>query len=149
MANAEMWDYLASEGVTADKPGVTLSVTPSEILPAEGFKRQDVYEMDSGQIVCVGISNNSYFDVKLRWKILTTSDAGTIMDIWHNTDKGNGFLNSFYWDHPTETTHVYTVKFKTNLTTNYIADYGSAHQQVGEITLRVFGRKPVALLAAQ
>jgi hypothetical protein len=88
----------------------------------------------------IGVSDISYFDITLQWKILPTSDAGTIMDFWHDANKANGMENSFYWAHPVDG-HTYVAHFISEITTFYKSEYPSAHVEVGSVNLRIIGRK--------
>ena len=140
MANAEMYDYL--ETIIADDvdyTATTLSVTPTTILPFDSDKAQDIHEMDSGAVIVVTKSDQSYFDITLEWDNISASDHGIIFDFYNSTTKANAREFTFYWEHPTDE-HTYVARFMSKLTSNYIHKYG-ARMKVNQIKLRIEGRK--------
>ncbi len=138
MAAKEMYDYLSS--VTADYTTTELSVAPQEILTSIGTKSQVVHKFDDGSVSVISLSDSSYFDVFLQWNIISDSDAGTIMDFWHDTSKANGMENTLYWQHPTDG-HTYTVRFMEPL--RRVQKGGVVnYQEVSQVKLRVEGYKP-------
>jgi hypothetical protein len=138
MADKEMYDYLST--VTPTYTATILSVTPQMVLPATGKKSQVLHEFDDGSIGVISKSSSSYFDVSLQWDILISSDAGIIMDFWHDTNKANGMENSFYWQHPADG-HTYVAHFMGPLTTVYTQGRGADYKEVQQIELRIIGRK--------
>ena len=136
MAASEMWDYLSV--VTADYTATSLILNPHRILTESGQKNQVVHLGVDGSEEIVTLSSQTIFYVSLQWDVLTPSDAGTVYDLYHDTNKANGISNTFYWDHPTDG-HSYTVRF-TGLFKRAIRP-ASIHS-VAEIKLKVLGRKP-------
>lgn len=138
MAAKEMYDYLST--VTPTYSTTTLNIVSSTIIPQTGRKSQILHEFDDGSVSVIGVNDSSYFDITLQWKILSLSDAGTIMDFWHDANKANGMENSFYWAHPSDG-HTYVCNFMSEITTNYNAEYPSDKVSVGSVNMRVIGRK--------
>jgi len=137
MADKEMYDYLTTK--TPDYTATTLSIRPQGELKYTGKKSQVAHEMDDGSIAVISVSDNSYFDVFIGWRILTESDAGTIMDFWHDTNKANGMEKSFYWAHPVDG-HTYVAKFMSDFSGVFKAGWGT-RQSVPGVELRIIGRK--------
>lgn len=136
MAEKAMYDYLSDK--TADN-NETLSVAPQNVMSEVGQLNQKIHEFDDGSVEVVEISSNNYFNVTLQWTISSESDAGTIMDFWHNSGKGNGRAETFYWDHPTDG-HTYVVRFLEKLTRVRKAGLPN-YLEVSQVKLRVEGRK--------
>jgi len=93
---------------------------------------------DAASEVRISHSDDSEFFVDIDWHGLTPSDAGIIIDMFHNTSKANGIENSFYWSHPTDG-HDYTVRFDSPVPRS-IGPFW-VHGIVG-VTLKILGRKP-------
>lgn len=133
-----MADYLSS--VTADYATETLDIPCHEVLVQTAKKEQFVHRFSDGQRGTVTLSNTSFFTVKLRWKGLTSTNAGIIADFWNSTTKGNGLARSFYWSHPRDG-NDYTVKFAEPLGQEWVEDDPN-RSNVKEIVLDVWGTKP-------
>lgn len=111
MANWEMWDVLSA--VTPDYSDTKLDVRPSTELLEEGDKNQEVLVADDDSDTIITLSSTSVFYVELTFENITEAEAGTIMDMYHNTNKANGKARSFLWKHYGEASdpHEYTVRF--------------------------------------
>jgi len=131
-----MHDYLSD--VAADCV-TTLSVTPDAVLTEKGRKHQVLHIFDDASVVGVSINDDSYFEVTLQWDVISESDAGLILDMWHDKTKANGIENMFYWVHPIDG-HTYTVRFLTEIERAYSQALGIM-QRVSQVTLRVEGMK--------
>jgi hypothetical protein len=129
-----MYDYLST--VTPDYATTTFQVAPQEVLAEEGEKLQVVHFADDGSEERIDLSTASIFYVTLVWKSISASDAGTIVDFYHDSAKGNGITRSFKWTHPTDG-HTYVVRFNDKLgrTIRPVATHG-----INAIRLRVLGR---------
>lgn len=137
MGLKEMYDYLSN--LTADYTTETLDISPQIKMYERGGKRQEVLKSDDPTSeVRITHSNTSEFYVDIDWHGLTPEDAGTIIDIFHNTSKADGISKSFYWTHPTDG-HDYTVRFDSpvprGIGPSWIHD-------IKNITLKILGRKP-------
>jgi len=129
-----MYDYLSQ--VTADN-NVTLAVTPNKVIVEEGSKNQSIRMGDDGSEERVSFSDNSIFYCTLIWTYKNESDAGTIMDFYHDAAKGNGNAESFKWTHPTDG-HSYVVRFDGPLDRHLTAT-NSVRFGFPRVRLRVLG----------
>ena len=134
MASKEMYDYLSQ--VTADN-NVTLAVTPNKVIVEEGSKNQSIRMGDDGSEERVSLSDDSIFYCILIWTRKNESDAGTIMDFYHNVGYGNGNTESFKWTHPTDG-HSYVVRFDGPLDRHLIAT-NTVVFSFPKVRLRVLG----------
>ena len=106
MAAKEMHDYLS---VVAADNDVTLSVSPNNVIVEDGSKNQVIHIADDRSEERISLSDDSIFFVTLIWTYKNASDAGTIMDFYHDAAKGNGNAKSFKWSSPDG--HTYVVRF--------------------------------------
>lgn len=108
-----MYDYLS---LLAPDNNVTLATPcPQKVLVEHGLRNQVVHLADDDSEERIGFSTGTIFDVTLIWRALSESDAGTILDFYFDTAKGDARLKSFKWAHPTDT-HTYVVRFNSDLT---------------------------------
>jgi hypothetical protein len=140
MADFEMYDRLTS--MVADYTTTTLSVSPQQILVEEMEKNQDVHLFDDGSERVISRSNACIFMVSLAWLTgISSSDAGTIMDLFSDPIKANAYSRSFYWAHPMDG-HTYVAKFRSALTRNWRAGKSSAGKhEIAQIKLKIIGRQ--------
>lgn len=141
MAAREMYDYLSS--ATADN-NYTLNVSPNKVIVEEGSKKQLVRIGDDGSEERISFSDDSIFYVTLIWTYKNESDAGTIMDFYHDADKGNGIAETFKWLSPDG--HIYTVRFDGPLRRQLIATNGIRYD-FPSVRLRVVGESSIAINA--
>lgn len=134
MAAKEMYDYVAT--VAADNNETLSTPKPQIVLVEEGELNQAVHLMDDGSDQVVTLATAEIFYVTLQWNFLSAADAGTIMDFYFDTSKGNGMAESFKWDHPTDG-HTYVVKFRDRWSRSL--EPGSV-QYYPRIRLKVIGR---------
>ena len=141
MAEKEMYDYLSD--TVADYTTTTLSVTCQVELKETGNKTQVYHKFDDGSISVSTLSDSSYFDADLQWPNgISKSDAGTIMDFWHDANKANGGENTIYWEHPVDG-HTYIIRFMGPLTRKWVAGFTN-HMQIPAVPVRIEGRKAEA-----
>src|SRR5512139_870435 len=134
MAAKEMYDYLSTISADVD---VTLSTpNPQRILTEAGSKQQVVHFGDDGSEMVITLSDSWIFLVTLLWESLTSSDAGTILDIYYNASYANRRAKSFKWAHPSDG-HTYVVKFAGDLERS-IKPAGL--HGVSTVSLKVLGR---------
>ena len=138
MAAKEMYDYLSE--VTADYTDTELDIDCHEALQEMGEKVQHEHIFSDGQRGVVTMSANSYFIVTLNMTLLSLSDSGLVMDMYHDEDKANGKARTFYWVHPRDG-HTYTVKFMEALGSSFSALVSSRISHPA-IKLFVVGNKP-------
>ena len=124
----------------ADYTSRELNVTPQNVLPEEGSKKQTKKEFDDGSIAVVTLSGQTRFNVSLQWDVLTHEDAGEILNFYHDSTKANGMENTFYWRHPIDG-HIYVARFLGPLRQVRRAKYGGQYREVSEIQMRIEGRK--------
>ena len=133
MAAKEIYDYVST--VTADN-NETLTVAPSEVVEI-GYRNQAVHlgDDETEEVVDLG-GGSSIFKVILRWNAKEAADAGTLLDFYHDSTKGNGMADSFKWNHPTDG-HTYVVKFRSDVqrAIKELTIFGFT-----EITLKIMGR---------
>lgn len=110
MAAKEPYDYLPA--VAADY-NYTLSIEAQGQVTEEGYKNQIIHMADDNSEERITLSTGSLFYVSWDWNILSESDSGTILDLYHDSAKANGIGNSFYWQG--HDTHIYTVRFDMKL----------------------------------
>ena len=118
MANIEMADFLST--VTPDSTAATFSLASQRTLIEEGIKNTVVHYGDDGseERISLGTTGISIFYVTQSWDVLDESDAGTIIDQYHNALKGDGMSKSFKWVNlaePSTSRHVYVARFDSNV----------------------------------
>lgn len=133
---ADMSSYLSTK--VADYITTELSITPQVELIEEGKKQQYQHEYDSGDIEIVTTSG-TFFIVTLQWNYLSISDAETILDFYHDTNKANGKKRSFYWQHPLDG-NTYVARFGSDLTQIDNVKKPNA-KEISTVTLRIEGVK--------
>ena len=131
-----MADYLPV--ATADYD-YTLSVTPQAVMPQEGDKLQVVHEYDDGTVAVVTLAQQSKFNIQVQWNLLSNSDASTILDLYHDSNKANARAYTWYFHHPIDE-RDYVVRFMTQLTQTLQAGL-TGYRENPQITLRVEGVK--------
>ena len=136
MADKELYDYLST--VTPDYTSTTLTVSPSEVIIEEGEKSCVILTGDDGSEERIALSNSSIFYVTLRWNNKNSSDAGTIVDFYHDATKGNGMARTFKWTCPVDAGgHTYVVRFAGKLNRNISVP---GYHTIPDIRLKVVGR---------
>lgn len=129
---AEPYDYLST--ISSDY-NYTLSITAQEIVSEEGFKNQLIHMADDNTEERITLNTGSVFYVDIPWPILSESDSGTIMDLYHDAAKANGIGRSFKW--LSHDGHTYVVRFdcKLDRTTGPALQHG-----IPTVRLRILGR---------
>lgn len=138
MAAKTMADYLSS--ATPDN-NATLRVKPSKVIVEEGHKNTVIHIGDDGSEERISLSSSSIFYCTLIWTNKGASDAGTIMDFYHDSAKGNGEAESFKWEHPTDDNY-YTVRFDGKLK-RHLKHAGSVFFDFPNVRLKVLGTHTV------
>lgn len=137
MAEKTMADYLSV--IVADYTVTDFDLAPQRIMREEPVKKQVLHEYDDGTETGINLSSTDFFNITLEWAAIELSPAGTIMDLWHDTNKANGKLRSWYLQHPLET-NIYVVKFRGPLTRMHIAG-ATSWLEIPQVPLRVIGKK--------
>lgn len=130
-----MSDYLSA--VVPDYLGTVLSVNPQQTMTEIGSKNQVIHMADDGSEERITFSGTSIFYVTMAWDLLSATDSGTIVDIYHDSNKANGTNKSFRWDHPDPNDNTrYVVRFDGELDRNILYPY---NQGISTVKLRVLG----------
>jgi len=108
--NKELYDYLSI--VTSDVD-ITLTINPQSVLKTNISKNQIIRKGDDNSREVLNFNDDPIPYIFIRYDLLDASDVGTIFDIWMDTSKANGMLNSFKFDHPDG--HTYVVSFETDI----------------------------------
>lgn len=102
----ELYNHISTVSSDVD---VTLNIACQVEVIEESYKDQEIHYAADGSTSRKGFSEDSIGIFKIQYRVLTASDAGTIFDIYHDTDKANGLTNSFKFVHPDG--YTYVVKF--------------------------------------
>jgi hypothetical protein len=138
MANWEMWDELSEVSPDYD---YLLDIRPTTEYIEEGDCNQVVHQGDDDSDAVVTISSDSVFYVSIQFENISESDAGTIMDLYHDSSKANRRARSFKWKNYGEysDSHDYTVKFVSAPRRIVKSPF---NYTVDTIKLKVLGRTP-------
>ncbi len=101
-----MYDFLSTIAADVNQ---TLQITPQGEIVEEGDFDQVVHEGDDGSEERISFSTTRRFFVEFGWKILSESDIGTIFDLYFDSAKAYGVVNSFKWVRGDG--HTYVVRF--------------------------------------
>jgi len=134
MALIEMYDYVST--VTPDYSAATLSLTPHNVMSELSEKNQVIHTADDNSEERISLSDDNIFRVTLAWEVITEAEAGTIVDFYYDSTKGNGIARTFKWDHPTDG-HTYVVRFDGKIIRQIRP---ASLYDIKSITLRVVGR---------
>jgi hypothetical protein len=130
-----MYDKLATIAADVNQ---TLSLKPQgEISSEEGSFTQKIFIGDDGSEQRVNLgSTTPIFYVTFDYKLLSESDMGTLFDLYFDSAKAFGMVNSFKWSSRGDT-HTYVVRFDMKLSRS-----GNAQSRMGAkgIRLRILGR---------
>lgn len=132
MAAKEPYDYLSV--VTADYD-YTLTIKAQGTVTEEGWKNQVIHMADDNSEERITLSSGSIFYVSWSWAQLSESDAGTILDLYHDASKANGMGRSFKW--MGHDGNSYVVRFDMKLTRTGTA---SSRWGFGDVRLRILGK---------
>jgi len=130
-----MYNHLSNATPDIAAGTFTLNIDPHQILTETGSKSQEIVTADDGSETCITYSNSTRFYVTLQWTFLSSADATTIWNAYHNATRGNGMANSFVWSHPTDS-HNYVVKFAGPISRNIKP---GVIRGISQIKLRVLG----------
>jgi len=134
MAAKEMYDYLSEATPDSD---VTLSVNPQQTIVEESEPNQIILRGDDGvSKEIITLSNEIIFFVNLQWPKITPADAGTIMDFYFDSAKGDRMAKTFYWVHTDG--HTYVASFACKFTRNLLP---TTRHGIVSVRLEVVGKK--------
>lgn len=133
-----MWDYLSE--VVPDY-NATLDIERRADITEDGQKNQVVHLGDDDSEEIITFSNNSIFYADISWSLLKETEAGTICDFFHDSNKANGMARTFKWIHYGERTdqHTYTVRFASRIPRT--PKPGNLYA-IESIRLKILGRAP-------
>ena len=132
MAAKEIYDYVSEATADHDQ---TLSLAARGDVVEHGSKNVVIHlgDDESEQRVSLG-SGGSIFYLTYPWSSLNESDAGTVVDFFHDASKGNGRASSFKLSHTDG--HTYVVRFDTEL--DRTVKLGNIHSAA--VRFKVLGR---------
>ena len=111
MAAKEPYDYLSI--ITADYD-YTLTIKAQGNITEEGIKNQYLHRGDNNSREAITIFSGSMWFVSWDWAQLSEADAGTVLDLYHDSAKANGIAKTFKWSG--HDGHPYVVAFDCDLT---------------------------------
>lgn len=133
MAAKELYDYLSTIAADVNQ---TLSLVAQGEITEEGGFTQAVHSGDDGSEERVNLGGTApIWYVNFNLNTLTASDAGTVVDLYFDTAKAYGMINSFKW--ASDDGHTYVVRFADPLPRS--RHHGVLHG-VKKIRLRILGR---------
>ena len=106
MSAMEPYDFLSVMPIDYD---YTLSITAQETVSEAGFKNQVIHMADDNSEERITLASGSIFYADVPWPILSESDSGVIMDLYHDAAKANGMGRVFKW--LSHDGHTYAVRF--------------------------------------
>jgi len=110
---------------------VTLSITAQGSVHEESRENTVVHLGDDESEERIILSSTPVFFASFGWNVLSESDAGTILDLYHTSAQGMG--KSFKWTHGG---HTYAVRFACEMSRS-----GSAASRYGSnVKLKLLGR---------
>ena len=120
MAAAEPYDYISS-GVTKDST-YTLNLTARGRVRESGRRHQIVHMADDGATEeVISLDTVPQFYLEYPWRALNESDAGTILDFWASTAKGDGMAKRFLMVHAHGTqSQQYIVRFNNGFSRDIV-----------------------------
>ena len=136
MSAKELYDYFATATPDYD---AFLSVSAPQSVIEVFDKNQNIKYYDDGSSRVIIRSSKVIAQIRLRWPDgITASDSGTIMDMFLDASKANGYAKSFKYQYPNDG-HTYVVKFKSRITRtrSFLANIGFI--PVDEILLSIEG----------
>jgi len=110
----------ASPDYGADSADSQLELTPHNVMTEQSEKNQVIHTADDNSEERISFSNDNIFWVSLSWATISETDAGTILDFYFSSTKGNGITRTFLWKHPTDTwcqtaANYYIVRFSSSV----------------------------------
>jgi len=138
MSASEIYDWVANASPATPDYNYTLQIKAQGSVKESGKKDQEVHEADDTTEEVVTLNSTSVFNVSWSYARLSESEAGTIMDLYHDTAKANGMARSFLW--LSYDGHTYKVRFNCDLDrTRTRSQWGAS-----EVKLKILGRIPDA-----
>ena len=118
----------------------TLSVSPQKIMTLSGGKEIVIHQGRGINEERIILSDQTKFQLKLQWNILTRANWDTLFNWYHDPDKACGVGKSFWWSAPSQyDAHTYVVRFDS-LWDSFVESFETFG--VPTMLLYVLGRKP-------
>lgn len=130
---SEMHNFLSPK--TASYTATNFNVSPQRIIFERGEKKSKIYQGHDTSNQRFIYKSASVFEVELQWDVLSESDAGTILDFYHDSAKACGILRTFQWPHPTDG-YTYVVRFIGDISRSITP---SNHHGIAKLPLAVDG----------
>lgn len=129
MASREPYDYVADATADVD---VTLTIVAQGQVSEISRENTVIHIGDDGSEERIILSATPVFTLSWSWNVLSESDSGTILDLYHTTAQGRG--RSFKCAHGG---HTYVVRFDCDLARvgQHAARYG-----VPGVVLKILGK---------
>jgi hypothetical protein len=132
VAAKELYDYLDTVTPDVDQ---TLSIDPQAVLTELAIKNDVVHYGDDDNEEVISLSGNKkIMYIVILYNLLNASDSGTVLMFWMDESYGDGFANSFKFDHPDG--HTYVVRFDTG----FERQQAPTTYSMKQIKLRVLGK---------
>ena len=132
MAQFLMSDFLST--VVADY-AYTLNIAPHNEMEIDTLKTQKMLYTDDNDPLPLDIDGTSKYLVTLTWTHLSQVDAETIMELYNDSAKADGIVNSFRWTNPDDS-NTYIVHFARK---PLLKVYSLPHQSIDNVQLLVIG----------
>jgi len=135
MSSQEMYDRLST---IASDVNQTLSIACQGEITEEGGFNQKVHKGYDGSERRVNLgSTTPEFYCTFNWNQLSESDMGTIFDLYFDSTKAFGMVNSFKWS-KRDDGHTYVVRFASEI----FSRSGNSNARMGSrgVKLRILGR---------
>lgn len=135
MSASEMYDKLSTIASDVDQ---TLSIACQGEITDEGGFNQKVHKgyNNSERRVNLGGTTPEFY-CTFNYNLLSESDMGTIFDLYFDSAKAFGMVNSFKWSMRSDG-HTYVVRFANEIFTRS----GNSNKRMGSkgVKLRILGR---------
>ena len=106
-----MSDYF--DGTIVADYNASLTIKAMGRVTEEGYKNQVIHIADDNSEERITLTTGSMFYVSWDWEVLSESEAGVVMDFYHDPAKANGMGRTFKWvAHDTKT---YVARFDCKL----------------------------------
>jgi hypothetical protein len=122
MAAKKMSDYFTGT-MTADYT-TALAIQPQGVVTEEGSKNQVIHMADDNSEERITLVTGSIFYVNWALNQLSESNAGTVMDHYHDPAKANGMGRTFKWTAHDGTNYVARWDCKLSRSGNSLSRWG-------------------------
>lgn len=129
----DMYTYLPTKA--ADYSTTTLTLAPSDVVVQKGHYATVQTRSDSGVVRTTYLSDTPIFEVVLRWKKITPTEANTIFDFYFDAAKAKGTGRTILWTHPSDG-KTYVVRFASDFSREFLP----VRNNITELILAVEGK---------